>query len=319
MSLCCSTDGADDGTAGQRFTYELVSDDGATATLSCDRPVKVLVMTKDHSDLVLEYNVVTGKGRGNKAATSKVTLANRVAERPIQRQAFAKGQAGQRRLQSDVDFHDDSTSSIQYDDNGPGSVVLLQVEFKENGKKYYRSIITETELPPPDVGTFVLDSADVNDNGDLDLYFSGLPTGTVMLKAVILIELRNKAVPNGKIEITGIVDDGHLVVHGGWIRNALEGARETTNGSTNGWKLFVDEAQAYDTSGTTVLSRLGDKIEPVVAGDKQVLAHTPSADEKGISKDMIMGRRPVEEQPNDLRSRTLNTGLHKKILVHGYW
>ena len=314
------TDGApdvDDGTVGMRFTYSAVPDAGAQATLSCDQAVEVLLLVKDESGLALDYEVSTVTGKRKKAATSTVTLANdNKAAKKLQGQAFAKkghNINNRRRLQDkpDVDIQEGTNDTIEFDANGPGDVVLVQVQIKDEGKTLFRTILAETRLPPPAIASIHLASAQVNDDDSLDLYFTGIPQGNVLLTAVFAIELRGKVLQDHQMEVSAMVDDGHVVLHGGWIRNALETAG--VSGSTNGWKLYVTDAVAYRED--MVVAELSEKTEAVVPKNKQALSRAPSDEERQVSEEMKMGHKP--ERTGGVRA--LQSGGHKKILVHGYW
>ena len=215
-----------------------------------------------------------------------------------------------------VDIRDETDTGISFDSDSPGDVVLVQVELKKGGQTLYRSIVTETRLPPPTVATLELDSASVNEDGDVDLYFGGIPTTSrVLLKVMIAIELPGKNLAD-QIELSGMVDDGHLVLHGGWIRKALEKAGVT--GSVNGWKVLVSEAVVLDPAASySKLAELSGMKDSAVAKNKLLLSRAPSNEEKNISEEMQMGRRPSEDGRR-LRSREL-AGVSKKILVFGYW
>lgn len=317
-----STDDADDGTAGVRFTYVDVPDSGAVATLDCSEEVGLLIMYQDRSGYVLEYEVEeaqVGGEAGNKAASGKIRLPRDKAAKPVSGKAVAKGLQG-RRLKSSrqVDIHDESDTGLSFDYDTPGDAVLVQVELKKGSQTLYRSIIAETRPPPPDVATLELESAVVNQDGNVDLYFGGIPdtsSSSVLLKAMIAIEVAGKGLVD-QVALSAMANDGHLVLHGGWVRNALEKAG--TTGSVNGWRVSVVEAVALDPEALyQKVAELSGKRDSTVAKNKQLLSRKPSVEERNISEEMKMGRRPVSDERH-LRSRGLATGS-KKILAYGYW
>ena len=73
IHLLYSTD-TDDGTVGQRFTYDQVPDGGAEATLYCDGDVQILLLSRDRSELTVEYEVTTTVPPGNSGKAARGTL-----------------------------------------------------------------------------------------------------------------------------------------------------------------------------------------------------------------------------------------------------
>eukprot|EP00977_Amphora_coffeiformis_P006697 scaffold1465_cov179-Amphora_coffeaeformis.AAC.9 len=312
------SDGAEDGTIGIPFTYADVPDSGAMATLQCTEDVEILFVHQDRSGYALEYQVSTEKSiTGKRASTGNIRLPKDRAVKPVSGKAIGLGgNAPGRRLNKNndqVDIHDETDTEISFDADGPGNVVLVQVELEEDGKTIYRSILTETRSAPRDVVAMELDRASVNDDGDLDLYFRGIPVAHVLVKALISIQLQGKPLPD-QLELSGMVDDGHLVLHGGWIRTALE--KQGSSGASHGWKVVVSEAAAFDPNDSyNKVAELQGSKDSVVSKNKQRLSDQPSPEERGISEEMKTGRRPASNRR--LRSRKL-AGIHKKILVHGY-
>jgi len=302
-----------------RFTYSNVPNSGAIATLQCTEDVEILFVHQDRSGYALEYQVSTESPSNEKRASSgKIRLSKDQAVRPISGKAFAvQGTRSGRRLkQSDkVDIHHETDEAISFDSDGPGNVVLVQVELKEHGKTIFRSILTETRPAPRGVVPLDLATANVNDDGDLELYFSGIPVPHVLLKAIVSIQSQGKILEDN-VEVSAIVDDGHLVVHGGWIRKALE--KEGSSGSSNGLKVLVSEAVAFDPEDSYAkVAELRKSKDSAVSKNKQLLSAPPSPEERNVSDEMKTGKRPAPSKRR-LHSRELS-GTHKKILVHGYW
>lgn len=299
-----------------RFTYTNVPPQGAVATLQCTQQVQIMFAYQDKSGFALEYDVTTqssGNNQDNPVSTSQVSLLNGKAKKPLTGKALAKGQQG-RHLSKNAHVRDGTDKDIGFDSNGPGDVVLLQVELEDNGKTIFRSIVAETTSAPAPAATMDLASASVNDDGDVDLYFTGVPLEHAMIQALIMVELRGQVLEDQKIELSAIVDDGHLVLHGGWIRNALDKAGVT--GATHGWKLLVAEAVALDPHKSyRPVATMSGKKDSAVSKNKHLLSSAPSDKEQGISSEMRTGRRPERRR---LGARNLS-GNHFKILVHGYW
>ena len=313
LILTHSSDGSEDGTVGMRFTYIGVPDEGTSATLQCSEEVQVLVVHQDRSGFALTYEFTTEKGSGGRTTHNKVTLTNKKAKKPLAGKALALGQHG-RALAKHVDMHPGTNAGVDFDADDAGEFTLVQAEIEDNGKTLYRSIIAETRSAPPEVADLDLDSATVNGDGDVELQFQGMPTsGHLLLKAMVGMEFRGKPVDD-KVELSAMVDDGRLVMHGGWIRKALEKVGAT--GSTNAWKVFVEEASAFDPENMYYkVAEMTNKKDLSVAENKQLLSGPPSSSERAISEDMKMGRKPKDNR----HLRKLTGGVHKKILVHGYW
>ena len=300
-----------------RFTYEGAPKKGDQATLTCTEDVTVAIITTDDSGVSLEYDVVTKKnGSASKPVTGRVELKNKKAIGPVEAKAIRKSQRGDRRhLMSDsVDFRNQGKSGVDFDSDGSGDdVVMVKVKLEDDeGNTIHRSIIAKTRRAPPAVKKIKLDSWSVNGDGDLELSFKQLPSGTVLLSTVISIVVGETTVGN-PVELSAITDTGRLTFHGGWIRKILDEA----DGSTDGWQVKIDEMAATDPNDSYRLLAEQDKAETItISTRRRRLSEQPSQEEKDISKDMRQGRPPANIKR--LRSRELQSD-HKKILVHGYW
>ena len=318
---------AADGTLGYRFTYVDVPHQGGEATVICSEAVSLFIAYRDHTEYSLEYEITTtaADAASGKAATGRIHLHGTTATKPVQGKAVGKNKKPESRRNlkksDNVDLHDADTQGIAFDSDGAGNdVVLVQVEVEgPGGGTVYRSIVAETVAPDATVATLALQSANVNDEGDLELSLKGMPTERLLLKALVTVELHGKTLDEDQVEVSTMTDSGTLVVQGGWIRRALEKAGNGP-GSTNGWKVYVVEAVALDPEANyAMVAQLSvGKKNAVVSKNKQLLANSPSDDERNISERMKMGKPPADHEERKLRARQLNTG-HKKILVHGYW
>lgn len=303
------------------FAYINVPSSGGEATITCNAPVTLMIAYKDHTDFALTYEVTTSKsGNDPNGATGSVHLIDQMADKKLKATSFTKTTHGTRRLQESaaVDIHDESVSGVEFDSYEPGELVLVQVETEDprTGHKVYRSIITETQMPPKEILPMVLELAEVDEAGDLHLFFKGLPSGYLLLKTLISVLINDKVMED-HIELKAMTDDGHLILHGGWIRKALDDAKRRN--PTKGWKLIVTEAIALDPENAyvTVAEQTRENLASItLAKNDHLLSKAPSVEEKQISDDMKSGRPPTGVRR--LGGRGLQ-GSHRKILVHGYW
>lgn len=322
-------------------------------TLSCSEPVDVLMAYRDHSEYELEYEVTTTALKSNndsKVGRGTISLKDKQkALRPLQGKALSAIKSKpdgspqdeknhEPKTRENVDIHDENESSLQFDYTGPDDMVLTQVQLQDpsTGNRIYRSILVETKLHPVfDVTPMDLGSAFVDNNGDLNLVFTGIDFGlyeVVLLKAMISVEWKGKTLKDGRIELQGMTSTGHLVLHGGWIRTILDkdatrrcdllpdGAGLVEDGGC--WKVKVEEAVALNPENSyRVIAQLENAKDSGIKTNKKLLSNSPSKDEKEISDEMKQGRRPpksrhLAESQKGLRGLQSNA---KKILVHGYW
>ena len=320
----------DDGTMAQPFVATEVPDDGATGTIQCNEAVTLLIALKDQSGLELAYDVETTETGGG-----AVTLTNEEATEDVTAQAYdqesvSPNTRGRRNLKpsNKVQFKGQTKKGFQYESSQPGEVIVAQVKLSQNGKTVYRSLVTHTQPPPPPVVPMKLHKARVNNDGDLDLHFTNIPLEHVLLQAVVGVELKDGSLlEQDKVHVKTFVDDGHLVIHGGWIRRALDKQADIAPGSTKGWKIVVLEATASDGDNNYLpVAALPKAEDTAVVQNKELLSSAVDEIEKGISLDMAQGRPPATDNNNrHLRSgqeteeaRKLS-GPVEKILVHGYW
>lgn len=301
--------------------YRDIPGSGGEATISCSETVTLLIAYKDHTNFALAYEVTT-KSLGNEttSATGSVVLVGQKAGKKLKATAFTKTTNGKRRLQDNtfVEIHDESEEGVEFDSEVPGEVVLVQVETEDpfNGNKVYRSIITETQIPPKEIRPIKIGLTEVDESGDLHLFFDGLPDGYLLVKALISVQIDGKTIED-HIELKAMTNDGRLILHGGWIRKALDNA---TTRKKQSWQLVVTEAIALDPENTYVIVA---ELPPtsvtgmVITRNEHLLSEAPTEEEKQVSDYMKSGR-PPPDAGRRLGGRGLQES-HKKILVHGYW
>jgi len=118
-----------------------------------------------------------------------------------------------------------------------------------------------------------------------------------------------------------ILKGGTMLVHGGWIRNAIGAA--SLEGTTEGWDIVVIEAKASDPEdGNRVVAVMKEPKQNSLpanqAQKKEKLSRKPSKDELTVSDEMKAGKKPTVEQRSKRLGQRRLSGSHKKILVHGY-
>lgn len=139
-----------------------------------------------------------------------------------------------------VTIYHPTKESIEFDSSGGNEdVVLVQVPMADQlGQALYRTIVTMTQPPPSSVAAMELKSSIVDDQGDFDLFFEGVPLEHVLLKATVMEEVAGKPLDK-VIKLQGMTDDARLKLHGGWIRRMLEQADVKASSATNSWKVFL--------------------------------------------------------------------------------
>ncbi|KAL7560358.1 hypothetical protein ACA910_002770 [Epithemia clementina (nom. ined.)] len=334
-------DNQHDGTVGYRFTFENIPLIGGEITLVCSEPVDVIVAHRDHSDFELEYEVTTTKIKSNsasdKAARGEIVLKNvQKAVRPLKAKAITKKVNGGNRLlkqtTDNVDIHDETESSVQFDYSNPGEFVLVQLEIQNpySGGQIHRSILVKTELESlVEVSPLDLKSSFVDDEGDLNLIFSGIDFDrfeVVLLKTLITVEWNGKTLKNSRIELQGMTQNGHLILNGGWIRTILDqaakkyGSCDVFDDKKECWKVVVAEGLALDPENMyRVIATLSSAKNPAIGKNKNLLSNAPTKEETEISDEMKRGRPPPDfRRLQEMHLRGLQSASQKKIMVHGY-
>lgn len=303
------------------FAFADVPKEGGQAEVYCDEPVFLFIAYHDRTDFTLKYEVTTKPGNGSRVANGAIALVDVKADKALSAKPLSKNKdKGERRLveSSFVDVHDETETGVEFDSDTTGDIVLVQVELVDplTGNKVFRSIITETRTPPSPVQPMILTMAEVDDLGDLHLYFQGLPTGNLFLKALISVESNNRK-SKDLIEIKAMTENGELVLHGGWIRTGLEKANGNRQQPSGAWKLTVIEALALDPqdSYTKVAELMHEAVATIAGKNAHLLSQKPSKEEQELTDEMKNGRRPSTVRGG---ARQLQ-GIHRKILVHGYW
>ena len=200
-----------------------------------------------------------------------------------------------------------------------------------------------------------LEKSDIDENGDVVLKFKSLENHDLadLIKFDARIGIASDC--NPVEEAIGVVDmstmvltkrtpEPTLVVNGGWFRRATE-----LHNIECDWEPVILSVVISDPENAyTQLGRMDSPIRAAVMKDddrdndhdplhrrrhlsederrqvhhrRNLLKASPSAEELSINDEMRQGRRPSEySQPRSSygSSRHLGSGIHKKILVHGY-
>ena len=113
---------------------------GAEASLDCSEAVPVVIVYKDKSGFALDYEVTSEVGTGNKAVTNTIALLNGKSAKPLKGKSLAKGHGRHLKHGKNVDIFHQGNSDLSFGADGPGEVVLVQVELDNgDGRKVFRS------------------------------------------------------------------------------------------------------------------------------------------------------------------------------------
>jgi hypothetical protein len=223
---------------------------------------------------------------------------------------------------------------------------LVQVTLDDkNGGAMHRTLVLESKTCDSRRGggrmlkNVVVQSASINSEGDVELDFDlhSLIVGgrelhdeediRFKVQARIGIIFRSSD-DDDKIhrvvDVSAFLhpDEPKMVVHGGWLRRALS---SISNKKENEWDVIVEEAIVSDPEdGYHILAELnnvhftgiGSNVDNDRRHLRELLSKPPTAEEADINDEMRQGRRPDLEERKGMRS--LQTGSHMKILVHGY-
>jgi hypothetical protein len=125
------------------------------------------------------------------------------------------------------------------------------------------------------------------------------------------------------VDVTAMLTkDEYITVHGGWFRNALK--QEGFENKQDGWEVTLVDVVVTDPSDEyRVVGVKGNVISngiPKGHEKRPMLSKSPSSEEAAVSEDMKKGKKPQSNTERRLVGslRRELSGIHKKILVHGY-
>ena len=167
-----------------------------------------------------------------------------------------------------ADEADADADAVPFSPNYDPVLIQLSVRNAETGRRVYRTLVTEVasaDDAPPLIRTLTLVSSGITGDGDVTLTFSvssgGREIGPDRLRVRARVALSFRAEANDDedaAEVVNVVDvaailpadDLTLIVHGGWIRRAVEEMDGgTLRGSRGGWDVAVTDAVASDPEG----------------------------------------------------------------------
>jgi len=311
---------------GLPFQYKIVGSPGngeegygRVAVITCVEETPIIVLISDDSGYEIEATV-TEKDNGDE----EIALTGGIeAVEPLQGKTRAKkGQA-----ESPVSFDESTKKSIivrRQQGNPNKGIALVNAKVTDSkGKTVVRTFVHESkEKSGKKSKNISVKCCDINDDGDVEIHFPSLSAKHEFYRVDARLGLTIPSVsqePEALVDVTAMIsEDGKMQVHGGWIRRALEA--HGMEGQDNGWDIEIMDAIVTDpASNYKVVGRMGNvignKIPPGQAKKRSALSIAPTEEEKSVSSEMKISRKP--DKQSGFNRRRLS-GNHKKILVHGY-
>lgn len=319
-------------------------DEGTKMLLECDTATDIIVIVNDDIDLnvdavVTEHNdgdeieivsddveavtplqgqgkktkVVGNKGNGKGKGKNKNKRSLEEAGEPLDFEQRTSTRKAIKMHRADPDDEEESVALID-------GVFQLSDGRKTRRTLVHSSIKKTRDAPKP----VTVECCSINDDGDIEMSFPDLATGDKFFQVHARLGVGiydGKVTEHSKlVDVSALFKEGDTVtVHGGWVRRALHerGLAEGDDVTVHIADLKISDPE----DGQRTVGFLGVVVAPSTEDSqrhnrRRHLMRTPTEEEKNISQDMRVGRRP-EKFKNGLR-RGLQTEVHKKILVHGY-
>jgi len=314
------------------YTFVDLPDDGAMIAVSCDQETEVIVTCKDDAAVA---PVELTFGDVEEGATEQMVEVGGKAKGRIRNVAAyvyednlkAKGKKANG---NKVNVRKQSDSLLALPAASVGQIVIGQLEVEDdNGKLVQRTFIKKVNARKAKPFKITIGKANINGDGDVVIPLVGpvRKRGLFYDFAARIGIYVNGTTISEDVDIQAFLesDQSEIVVHGGWIRTALQ---------SHG----LSESDAFDAIVTECYARDADKGYVVVGAcesaqtlnlqqhkNRRHLVARPSLAELQITDEMLTGRRPeisvatgTSGGRRNLRDLEEISNGHAKIIVHGY-
>lgn len=298
--------------------------EGVAAQVRCTQATDIIVLVRDQADMEEVQAILREQDDGDELEI----VSGRSPNGNLQGRAKPKKGSSN----SPVSFDSETGHKIKIKHQGGNSekgLALVDAYFTSNdGYKVRRTLVHESKLKKETFKSprnVPVKCCDITDDGDIEVRFPGAlnqhDSLRVDVRMGVLVE--GSSQPMEVVDVTSFLTDGNtLVVHGGWIRNAI--AAEGKQDTTEGWDVVVMDAIISDPQDSyRVVGVMKQANQNGIGNDQKnkrnKLSQAPLEEEVSISEDMKVGKKPTTEQ----RERRLGHGRrlqsgHRKLLVHGY-
>lgn len=299
--------------------------DGIPIEIQCTAPTAIVVIVNDDVNFVIEASVTESEDG------DEIELIGEVAaEAPLD--GYTRPGRGQG-AGPPVSFSSADNKKIKVNQgggngngNGKGYALVSGVFTTPSGDKVRRSFVRgvkEKQSGSMTPRSVTIDCCDINQDGDIDVRFPGLGKKDEFLRVDARFGIEADGATVEVVDVTASLTQGDfMTVHGGWIRKALQdiGLQD----QTEGWSVVLIDVIVYDPKqGYRTVGIKGNVINngvPPGQAKRALLSRGPTTEEKEITDEMKMGKKPAAQARNGQNKnlRRELSGIHKKILVHGY-